>query len=64
MKRVQVVEPRVGTNDFERMLDECLASRELCVIIARRPCILIMKRLRELELNECECKESNAQATH
>jgi hypothetical protein len=39
-------------------LDECLASRELCVIIARRPCILIVKRLRELEQSECEKKEA------
>jgi hypothetical protein len=59
VKRVQVVEPRLGSNEFERILDECLASRELCVIIARRPCILIMKRLRELEpreLEPCECE--------
>ena len=58
VKRVHVVEPRVGSNDFDRVLDECLASRELCVIIARRPCILIVKRLRELEQRDqeqCEC---------
>jgi indolepyruvate ferredoxin oxidoreductase alpha subunit len=54
VKRVHVVEPRVGSSEFERILDECLASRELCVIIARRPCILIVKRLRELEQRECE----------
>jgi hypothetical protein len=35
--------------NLKSLLDECLASRELCVIIARRPCILIVKRLRELE---------------
>jgi indolepyruvate ferredoxin oxidoreductase alpha subunit len=64
VKRVHVVEPRVGANDFDRVLDECLASRELCVIIARRPCLLIVKRLRELERCECESKETNAQPTH
>jgi indolepyruvate ferredoxin oxidoreductase, alpha subunit len=64
IKRVHVVEPRVGSNEFERVLDECLASKELCVIIARRPCILIVKRLRELERCECESKESHAQQTH
>ena len=64
VKRVHVVEPRVGANDFDRVLDECLASRELCVIIARRPCLLIVKRLRELERCECEAKEANAQPTH
>lgn len=49
VRRVHVVEPRVGSEDFERMLLECLASGELCVLIARRPCILIAKRLKELE---------------
>ena len=63
VKRVHVVEPRVGSNEFERVLDECLASRELCVIIARRPCILITKRLRELESSECEKKEAKCQAS-
>jgi indolepyruvate ferredoxin oxidoreductase, alpha subunit len=58
VKRVHVVEPRAGSNEFERVLDECLASRELCVIIARRPCILIVKWLRDLEKCECESKES------
>jgi indolepyruvate ferredoxin oxidoreductase alpha subunit len=61
IRRVHVVEPRVGSTEFERVLDECLASRELCVIIARRPCILIVKRLRELE--RCEC-ESQPKETH
>jgi len=63
VKRVHVVEPRVGSNEFERILDECLASRELCVIIARRPCILIVKRLRELEQRDseqCECETKAA----
>ena len=58
VKRVHVIEPRLGSNEFARILDECLASRELCVIVARRPCILIMKRLRELEQCECETKEA------
>jgi indolepyruvate ferredoxin oxidoreductase alpha subunit len=58
IKRVHVIEPRVGSGDFERLLDDCLASRELCVIIARRPCILIVKRLRGLESTELEKKES------
>ena len=53
--RVHVVEPRAGSPEFERVLDDCLASRELCVIIARRPCILVVKRLRELEACEAPC---------
>jgi indolepyruvate ferredoxin oxidoreductase alpha subunit len=64
VKRVHVLEPRAGSNEFERVLDECLASRELCVIIARRPCLLIVKRLRELEHCECEQKEAHASKTH
>ena len=64
IKRVRVVEPRAGTGNFERLLDECLASGELCVLIARRPCILIAKRLRELESCECEAKEAHAEPAH
>jgi len=52
IRRVHVVEPRVGSDDFERLLTDCLASKELCVLIARRPCILIAKRLKEYE--KCE----------
>jgi indolepyruvate ferredoxin oxidoreductase alpha subunit len=59
IRRVHLVEPRTGSNEFEHVLDECLASRELCVIIARRPCILIVKRLREYEKCESELKESS-----
>ena len=58
IKRVHVVEPRIGANDFDRLLDECLASKELSVIVARRPCLLITKRLRELEKPECPRKET------
>ncbi len=57
IKRVHVVEPRAGSDEFERRLDECLASRELCVIIARRPCLLIVQRLRGLGLEELRKKE-------
>jgi indolepyruvate ferredoxin oxidoreductase alpha subunit len=63
IKRVHVIEPRVGSTEFETVLDDCLASKELCVIIARRPCILIVKRLREYEKTECEAKESPCQAS-
>jgi indolepyruvate ferredoxin oxidoreductase alpha subunit len=58
VKRVHVVEPRTGSDDFERVLDECLASGELAVIIARRPCLLIVKRLKEYE--RCECGQEAA----
>ena len=59
IKRVHVVEPRVGSNEFDRVLSECLASNELAVIIARRPCILIAKQLKEYE-QRCECPGAQA----
>lgn len=55
IKRVHVIEPRVGSNDFDRVLTESLASKELAVIIARRPCILIAKQLKAYEQQRCEC---------
>lgn len=60
IERVFLVEPRAGSNDFEKVLTECLALNELSVIIARRPCLLIAKRLKELERCECEKEASHA----
>lgn len=62
IKRVHVIEPRVGSDDFEKLLLECLNSGELAVIIARRPCILIVKRLKELERCENQCSPAHAHA--
>jgi len=47
VRRVFVIEPRVGSNDFESVLDESLRLNELSVIIARRPCILIARQLKD-----------------
>lgn len=55
IRRVHVVEPRFGSDDFDRLLTECLNSHELAVIIARRPCILIAKQLKQYEEKCCEC---------
>ena len=55
IKRVHVIEPRVGSNEFDQVLTESLASKELAVIIARRPCILIAKQLKAYEQQRCEC---------
>ena len=49
IRRVHVIEPRIGTGEFDRLLTECLESNELAVIIARRPCILIAKQLKQYE---------------
>ncbi len=50
-----MIEPRFGTDEFDRLLTECLESNELAVIIARRPCILIVKQLKQYEERQCEC---------
>jgi indolepyruvate ferredoxin oxidoreductase alpha subunit len=49
IRRVQVIEPRSGSDAFERSLIEALKSRDLAVIIARRPCVLIARELKEYE---------------
>jgi indolepyruvate ferredoxin oxidoreductase, alpha subunit len=61
VRRVHVVEPRAGSGDFDCVLSECLESNELCVIIARRPCLLIAKQLKEYEAR-CECPEAKKEA--
>jgi len=49
IRRVQVIEPRAGSDAFDHALDQALKSGELAVIIARRPCILIARELKEYE---------------
>ncbi len=56
IRRVQVIEPRTGSDAFDHALAEALKSRELAVIIARRPCILIARELKEYE-KRCTCQE-------
>jgi indolepyruvate ferredoxin oxidoreductase, alpha subunit len=55
IRRVHVIEPRFGSDEFDRLLGDCLESGELAVIIARRPCILIVKQLKQYEERRCEC---------
>jgi indolepyruvate ferredoxin oxidoreductase alpha subunit len=57
IRRVQVIEPRLGSDAFEHALTEALQSRELAVIIARRPCILIARELKEYE-KLCTCQDN------
>ncbi|MGD0813881.1 MAG: thiamine pyrophosphate-dependent enzyme [Verrucomicrobiota bacterium] len=57
IRRVQVIEQRAGSDTFEQALTEALNSRQLAVIIARRPCILIAKELKEYE-KRCQCHET------
>ena len=54
VKRVDVVDPTADPEGFERLLAERLASRELAVIVARRPCILAAADIRRYERAACE----------
>jgi indolepyruvate ferredoxin oxidoreductase alpha subunit len=63
INRVFVIEPRFGTDEFDRLLGECLDANELSVIIARRPCILVAKQIKTYE-QRCEHKEANAVQTN
>ncbi len=63
LKRVFVIEPRFGSQEFDELLDDCLKRNELSVIIARRPCILIAKQLKAYEKRDeprCECDQKGA----
>jgi indolepyruvate ferredoxin oxidoreductase alpha subunit len=62
IRRVHVIEPHFGTDEFDRLLTDCLESNELAVIIARRPCILIAKQLKQYEERQCECDAGKAVA--
>jgi indolepyruvate ferredoxin oxidoreductase alpha subunit len=49
VQRVHVLDPTLDPAGFERLLAECLASGELCVIVARRTCLLATGRIKEWE---------------
>jgi len=63
IRRVHVIEPHFGTDEFDRLLTDCLESNALAVIIARRPCILIAKQLKQYEERQCECSAATAPAS-
>ncbi|HCF94433.1 MAG TPA: thiamine pyrophosphate-binding protein [Verrucomicrobia bacterium] len=49
VEQVHVVDPWGDTEKFEQLVDSCLASGKLSVIIARRPCILAVGKIKEYE---------------
>ncbi len=49
IERVEVVDPTKDPAGYERILIEALDSGKLCVIIARRPCLLVAGKVREYE---------------
>ncbi len=67
IQRVHVIEPRLGSDDFDRLLADSLACGELVMIVVRRPCILIVKQLKEYEQRQpraeaCGCSAAPAHA--
>ncbi len=47
--RVHVIDPTLDPAAFERLVAECLESRQLCVIVARRTCLLATGKIKEIE---------------
>jgi indolepyruvate ferredoxin oxidoreductase alpha subunit len=56
VQRVHVIEPRPGSPELENLLTESLAADALTLIIARRPCILVAKQIREYEKCASACE--------
>jgi len=52
VERVEVVDPQADKADFERALAEALSSGKLCMIVARRPCLLAAARVRKQQIKE------------
>lgn len=63
IRRVHVVEPRLGSDEFARVLKDCLNSGELAAIVVRRPCILIAKQLKEYERQQPAEAEAESECT-
>jgi indolepyruvate ferredoxin oxidoreductase alpha subunit len=60
MKRVHVVDPHPLSREVEKVIKESLESGELALIVARRPCILIAKEIREYEKCASACAQTEA----
>ncbi|MBN1393933.1 MAG: 2-oxoacid:acceptor oxidoreductase family protein [Pirellulales bacterium] len=54
VKNVHVFDPSTEAEQFERTLREALASNELSVFIARRPCILAAGKIKQREKEQQE----------
>lgn len=58
--RVFTVDPRPGNPEVRKVITESLASNELTLIVARRPCILIAPQIREWEKCTVACDKAEA----
>jgi indolepyruvate ferredoxin oxidoreductase alpha subunit len=58
IKNVHVIDPTQEAAKFEELMQSCLDSAELCVVIARRDCLLASRAIREHENREkARCNE-------
>ena len=55
--RVHVMDPTLNPDVFEQLVKSCLDSGELCVVIARRDCLLATASIRQYE--KCNEQQSN-----
>jgi len=60
VQRVHVVDPRPFSPEVEKVIRECLESGELCLVVARRPCILIARDLLQYEKCATACETVEA----
>ena len=49
IRQVHVIDPTQEAGKFEELIQSCLDSAELCVVIARRNCLLASRAIREYE---------------
>jgi indolepyruvate ferredoxin oxidoreductase alpha subunit len=49
IRRVHVIDPTLNSSAFEQLVADCLATRELAVIIARRTCLLAAGKIKQME---------------
>jgi len=60
IERVQVIAIGKGPAEFAQLVRDSLASEQLVLIVARRPCILVAKHLRAYEAKACAAAEAVA----
>ncbi len=49
VKQVHVIDPTLSQQAFEDLVAQCLESRELAVIVARRTCLLATGKIKQME---------------
>jgi indolepyruvate ferredoxin oxidoreductase alpha subunit len=63
MERVHTIDPSEDPEAFERLIKDCLASGELELIIARKPCKLAEKRIASYEQAAAQAQGCEANAS-